>query len=332
MQKKQNIKTREPRISLCVPNYNRGRDLIKVLRDCTRQTIEPFEIIIQDDRSSLDELSYIKNHLKLTKNMSFEVNKKNLGLAGNVNAVIKKARGDYIAVINNDDRLSKYYVEEIANAVKAFPGYNIYTTNGMGMNEHGQVVGDYRLYTKSTVMRRREGIKKMWRNYFLNFITISGTSFYKSSYIKKNLFDVKLGNEADLDNALRMLATEDIVYVDKPVYYVRMHDDQESTKIRATSERLKKYIQKCLKIYGSYAFEFSSVPNYLTRVKGVYLFQLAYKYRYDMETIKQLLAIRSNRELAIITATIPFFVARYMQKLAAFRVYYKSYTRYFPDP
>ncbi|MBI1863531.1 glycosyltransferase family 2 protein [Candidatus Microgenomates bacterium] len=324
-------KTKEPKISLCIPNYNRAHDLLQVVKDCVNQTIEPYEIIIQDDRSNAEELRIIRKGLKLKKHMSFEVNKKNLGLAGNVNAVIKKAKGDYIAVVNNDDRISKYYVEEIINAIKKFPGYNVYTTNGMGMNEEGRVVGDYRLYTKDTIIRKREGIKKLWKNYVLNLITISGTSFYKSSYIKKTLFDIRLGNEADLDNALHMLATEDIVYIDKPVYYVRMHADQESTKIRATSERLLKYIQKCLQIYSKYTARFSAVPMYITQIKGVYFFQLTYKYHYDMKTVRKLLKITSFGELVSVMATIPMFIAQYALKLIKFKLYYQSYVKYFPE-
>lgn len=325
-----NPNPRAPRISLCIPNYNRGHDLLKVVADCMNQTVEPFEILIQDDRSSPEELKIIKKGLKLKKNMSFGINKKNLGLAGNVNAVIKQAKGDYVAVVNNDDRVSRYYVEAITNAVTKYPGYNVYTTNGMGMIGD-KVVGDYRLFTKDTIIKKCDGVRSLWRHYFLNLITISGTSFYKTSYIKRNLFEVKYGNEADLDNALKMLANEDIVYVDMPVYYVRMHADQESTKIRATPERLKKYIQKCLLIYGKYAQRFNTVPNFMSRVKGIYLFQLTYKYHYSMKTIKKLLNIKSNRELAEVTGTVPEMLARYVQKQIAFKLRYKSYERYFPE-
>ena len=67
------------KISLCIPNYNRSRSLFKVLRDCQNQTIPPYEIIVQDDRSEEKELAYIQKHLKGNKIIKFGVNKVNLG-------------------------------------------------------------------------------------------------------------------------------------------------------------------------------------------------------------------------------------------------------------
>lgn len=320
-----------PRISLCIPNYNRAEDLLVVVEDCKNQTVSPFEIIIQDDKSAPDQLNIVKKGLKLTKNMRFYTSRVNRGLAGNTNHVIKRARGDYLAIINNDDRISKYYVEEMLNAIRTYPDRNVYTTNGMALNRRGELVGDYRINRGDRLFSKGDAIRVLWQRYFFSIITISGTTFYKTSFIKENLFVEKYVNEADLYNSLRFLSREEVVYIDKPIYYVRLHPDQESIKNKLTEQRLERYITNCVSIYHSGARQNSSVPQYLTKVKGVYFLQLFIKYRYDLDRIKRLLKIHSNTELALIMSTIPGFILNMIQKLLLFRAYRGGYQKFVPD-
>lgn len=319
-----------PRISICIPNYNRSNQLIEVLEDCAHQTIKPYEVIVQDNHSNQKELLTIKKYLKVHNNIALYINRKNIGLARNVNKVINKANGDYVAIVNNDDRLSKYYVEELIKQIGIYPNFKIYTTNAIGFTENGKIIGEYKLSNKTTVIKKVDGLKSLWRNSYFNLITISGATIYRRSYIQNNLFNNKYENEADLDFTLRALSTQDVLYIDKPIYYVRLHDGRESVKIRSNSVKLNAYISQCIIIYSNYSERFKNEPRYLPRIKGLYFLQLFYKYKYSIKNIKILLKITTIFDLLTVILTVPSLLRNHLFQTLMFRIRYSKYTKYFP--
>lgn len=321
----------KPTLSIVIPSHNRARDMIQVLDDLKHQTVQPFEIVITDDQSDPKELTIIKAYIKKHgRHIRFYENKKNLGLAGNSNEAVRHARGTHVTIVNNDDRVSPYFVERILAAIATYPSFNIYMTNAIGMTEEKQMVGDYRLRNTSGIISKKTGISHLWTWYFTNLITISGSTFYKTPYKKAHPFNTKYGNEADLDCAMMFLTTEDIMYIDESIYFVRMHSDQTSRKIRQTDEKLVRNITTCLTIYESYQSNKKQVWLYLEKIKGIHIIQLAYKYHYSYAKITQILKIKSMSEFALCTLTIPWFIAAFYLRIFSFHLRKPQYKRYAP--
>lgn len=319
-----------PRISVCIPNYNRAHNLREVLMDCLNQTSKPFEILVQDDSFLSSEIKKIDRVISKFENIKFSRNQKNLGLAKNVNRVISKAKGDVVVIVNNDDRISTKYIEEIQKSIKTYPQFNIYTTNACAITDDGSVFGDYRLYPKNTVIKARKGIANLWEDYFLNLISVSGATIYKRQYIQKHLFNIEYGNEADLDNALSILSTQNIMYLNLPIYYVRMNRANTSIEVRSTAERLERHINKCLTIYEKYHACFKDTPLYMVRPKSVYFLQLLFKYRYSLSKIKSMLRLGRWSELYPILELIPSFIMAQSKQRILFQFYKDSYKKYYP--
>ena len=187
------IKLRRPRISICIPNYNRAANLKELLLDCKNQTISPYEIIVQDDSYIESEIKSIRSVVKQFKGVLYFHNSKNLGLVKNVNKVITKATGDYIAIVNNDDRLSKRYIQEIEFYISKYNNHNVFTSNALAITDDGSVFSDYRIFNQDGIIRKTTGIKHLWNNYFLNLISVSGATIYKRRYLQDNLFETKYG-------------------------------------------------------------------------------------------------------------------------------------------
>ncbi len=318
------------RISVCIPNYNRAENLDEVLQDCLNQTSKPFEIIVQDDSFKKTEIRRIDKVISRYKEIKFTRNSTNIGLAANVNGVIKKAKGEYVVIVNNDDRLSSKYIEEIQNSIISYPKFNIYTTNACAITDDRIVFGDYMLHPKNDVIEARRGIRRLWKNYFLNLISVSGATIYRSQYIQKNLFNIKYGNEADLDNALRLLSSQNIMYVNLPIYYVRMNRANTSVEVRSTTELLDAHINKCLNIYEKYKAHFRDTPQYLERPKTVYFLQLLFKYHYPLTKIKRMLRIERWLDLFVIIFMIPSYVLAQIRQRLLFQFYKHSYKEYHP--
>lgn len=319
------------RISVCIPNYNRSGDLDDVLKDCMSQTSLPYEIIIQDDSYDQKEIKKINRVIARYKKVKYYRNKKNIGLASNVNRVVKRAKGDYVVIVNNDDRLSTFYIEEIQKAIEKYPKHSVYTTNACAITDEGKVFGDYRLFENDTLIKPKIGIIMLWKNFFLNLISVSGATIYERKFLQKNLFVPELGNEADLNNALKLLSGVNIMYIHVPIYYVRMNAANTSIEVRATNQRLEAYIRNCIAIYSQYGKQFKNTPHYLTRPKTVFFLQLKIKYNYPLKNVNEIIGIRNLSELIEIILLIPGYILAQLKFRLLFQIHRFSYQKYFPQ-
>ena len=90
-----------PLVSVVVTTYNRRELLMKTIDSILNQTYKNFELIVVDNYSDYDFLSYLKS-FNDERIRSFQ-NKNEGIIAVNRNFGIKKAKGEYIAFCDDDD-------------------------------------------------------------------------------------------------------------------------------------------------------------------------------------------------------------------------------------
>jgi GT2 family glycosyltransferase len=109
------VSAEPPLVSIVVVNHNRDR----LLRDCVRslslQTYPRFEVVIVDNASSDDSCEYISS----LKDARFQLVslKENLGFGGGCNVGIKQARGELIALLNNDAVAVSTWLSSLVSAM-----------------------------------------------------------------------------------------------------------------------------------------------------------------------------------------------------------------------
>jgi glycosyltransferase involved in cell wall biosynthesis len=94
-----------PKVSVCIPTYNYAEYISRAIESVLNQDFKDYELIIQDDCSSDRTREVVQKYLT-DERIIFEVNKENLGLPGNWNHCLSKARGEYIKFVLADDTLS----------------------------------------------------------------------------------------------------------------------------------------------------------------------------------------------------------------------------------
>ena len=97
-------------VSIVVPIYNSQNYLKDVVDRIINQTYRDLEIILVNDGST-DNSSFICESYKKKDSRVIVINKDNGGLSSARNAGTRVANGDYIAYIDSDDLISKYYIE-----------------------------------------------------------------------------------------------------------------------------------------------------------------------------------------------------------------------------
>lgn len=103
------------RLTIVLPSYNQVKYLKKTIKSIYTNTYNYFELIIIDDASDQATVEYIKS---LTEpNIVKVFNSAQLFVTANWNMGAKLAKNDYVAFLNNDIVLSKYWDVYLCNTL-----------------------------------------------------------------------------------------------------------------------------------------------------------------------------------------------------------------------
>lgn len=108
-----------PKVSVCLPQFNRIDALKLVLNDLLTQTFTDFELIIVDD-ASYENTDLIIEEFNDPRIRYFK-NPRNLGLYPNFNRCLELAESEYVAIYHNHDRYSKKIVEKCVRMLDTNP-------------------------------------------------------------------------------------------------------------------------------------------------------------------------------------------------------------------
>jgi GT2 family glycosyltransferase len=108
----------QPPTSIIIPNWNGARHLPTCLDSLRRQTYPNFEVIVVDNGSTDGSLELLERDYPEVKVVALPENR---GFAGGVNAGIRQARGEIVAVFNNDAEADPRWLEELAEALARHP-------------------------------------------------------------------------------------------------------------------------------------------------------------------------------------------------------------------
>lgn len=108
---------RAPLVSVIIVNYNGIEFVDGCLRAVLNSDYSDFEVIFVDNASADGSLEYAKNNFGNDARMRFVVNRSSVGPAVGRNNGIAIAKGKYVAFLDNDTEVDKYWLKE---AVKVF--------------------------------------------------------------------------------------------------------------------------------------------------------------------------------------------------------------------
>ena len=100
----------DKKISVIIVNWNGRKWLEKLLYTLKVQTYKNFEIIVVDNSSADDSVSFLKKKFKEIKLIE---NLENFGFAKGNNLGIKEAKGKYILLINSDTWVEKEFLSKL---------------------------------------------------------------------------------------------------------------------------------------------------------------------------------------------------------------------------
>ncbi|PIP39782.1 MAG: hypothetical protein COX19_07100, partial [Desulfobacterales bacterium CG23_combo_of_CG06-09_8_20_14_all_51_8] len=94
-----------PKLSICIPTYNRVNTLQETLESILPQVAEnpAVEVVISDNASTDNTANLCREFESRFPIVRYYPNSENLGFDGNVAACVRKAQGEYISFFSDDD-------------------------------------------------------------------------------------------------------------------------------------------------------------------------------------------------------------------------------------
>jgi len=102
------------KVAVLVINYNGKHYLRECLESLKNQTHSDYDAYVVDNGSVDGSVEYVEGHFPWVKIIAF---KENLGFAKAYNEAIKSVDADLVALLNNDTRVDRKWLQELVNAI-----------------------------------------------------------------------------------------------------------------------------------------------------------------------------------------------------------------------
>ena len=230
---------KNPLISVVIPSYNHSRYIGKTIDSILNQTVTDLELIIIDDGSADDSLAVIQSKLAEFEGKNVRlISRANKGLCYTLNEGLRLAKGKYFAYIGSDDIWDLRKLEKQVEAIESSAKNTMASyTDTFIIDGEGDIIDRYgRQYNYRGGDIYRDLIRMRFQppsptNLFLRSAIISVGGFNENQLIE------------DKDLWVRMSRLYNIVYVDEPLAYYRVHGNNVSI---VYPERMYKYYWQIL--------------------------------------------------------------------------------------
>lgn len=120
-----------PFVSVIVASYNYENFLPETIDSILKQTYTNYEIIIVDDGSVDKSIEIIEQYVSTHKNIYLYIhpNHENKGLPATIKLGVEKARGEFVAFCESDDRWHPQYLEKKIEMVNSYEDVKIISNN-----------------------------------------------------------------------------------------------------------------------------------------------------------------------------------------------------------
>lgn len=218
------LQTKKPLVSVVIPSYNHSNYICKTIETILSQTVTDIELIIIDDGSADNSARIIENYLRTypDKTITF-ISRENRGICRTLNDGLKLSEGKYFCYIGSDDF---WHPEKLERQIKAL--------EAAGKNAAASYTDSYIIDSNDKILDRYGRIYAYHSGeiytdlIWMNFQPPSPTNmFLRTAVLAVGGFNEKHFIE-DKDLWVRIAKQYEVVYVDEPLAYYRVHETNTS--------------------------------------------------------------------------------------------------------
>ena len=231
-----------PLVTIAIPTYERLNYLKEAVASALSQSYANIEVLIGDDGSNDLLCAWCREQMREHPQIRYQRNIRNLGLAGNWNALADTAKGEFIVIIGDDDRLLPEFVSKtiaalLPDGAVAFSNHFIIDHEGTRLNEESHRFS--KEYGRDDLRSGQLMDAEMcaWRN----AIPMSA-SLIRTAAVRQLRFKEDLNNpEIELFIRLARSGGKFFFLTDYLAEY-RVHSQSATASLGLTSDHLLKYL------------------------------------------------------------------------------------------
>ena len=150
----------QPLVSIIMPSYNAEKYIAESIESVLHQTYSNWELLITDDCSNDQTPSIVQSYANKDPRIDFVIASKHSGIANTRNQSIARAKGRFVAFLDNDDlwvteKLEKQLRFLLKNDFAfVYSEYELMNEDGTPKNKTIKTAGviDYDRYLKNTII------------------------------------------------------------------------------------------------------------------------------------------------------------------------------------
>jgi glycosyltransferase involved in cell wall biosynthesis len=209
-----------PFLSVTVLNYNYAHYLPICLDSILAQTMQDFELIIINDRSTDNSLEVIKRYVHDPRIRLID-HAQNMGFVASLIEGSEASTGDYISVISADDYVLSATAFAQARAVlEPHPDVVLCYSAWQEVDDAGQAHWTRRAADADYV---RNGVDQFRQQILTSYILHSGAIMKRSAYQQAEGYDARCHYAVDNNMWLVMCTLGQVAYINDPHYAYRAH-------------------------------------------------------------------------------------------------------------
>ena len=238
-----------PLISICIATYNRAKWLKEAIESCLNQTYDNYEIVVIDDGSTDETAEIVGDSIYASRKNVHKHNmetgrmnavpyifenkdgdkiryyyQENRGFTKTCNELVKKARGEYILKLDDDDLLCPNIVEEYTKAI--IHDWEIDIIYGNQAFFNGDPNTTTRVSENPDLSNNEKNIRE---NFFIQKnIGSVGICIRKSLIEKAGYYDEAFIQSQDFDLLSRIVPSSKVFKINKELVKRRIHGDRVS--------------------------------------------------------------------------------------------------------
>jgi glycosyltransferase involved in cell wall biosynthesis len=221
-------KAPSPLVTIVIPTHNRAGLLMRALRSALGQTYAPVEVVVVDDGSG-DETPRLFERLDRERdNLRYVRHETPQGAGAARNRGFREARGEYVALLDDDDEFTPDRIEALMGCFGANPNWSFVCSDYLSIRRNG---------TRRSRKPGRIPLRKiLWMNY-------AGQSVLarREHLLAIGGFDESLTAAQDYDTFTRLVeAYGDAYRLGRALYLY--HQEHDAPRITSTfSKKLRGY-------------------------------------------------------------------------------------------
>ena len=222
---------------MLTPAYNSGRYLGEAVGSALAQSYAPLEVIVVDDGSTEPLAKFGDRRVRVLR-------QENAGPAAALNRAFGESRGEYIALLDHDDRWAPWKTERQVEMMERDPGLDLTFSWSRLCDDEGRPLGLHSRRWKGTL-----SFVQMLEDYVIG--NSSSVVLRRTAVEKAGLYDETFRLYYDLDMCLRVAALREgnCRAYEQEVTYYRRH----SVQVSADWRRMKAEWERILEKFGPLA-------------------------------------------------------------------------------